>query len=218
MNRRLDDYVDVATRIAAFKEKHPEGSLQSELVEFSEGRVVVKAYAYRDREDTRPAVGHAAEVIPHPNTCMRGSELMVCETSAWGRAIAALGFEVKRGVATREEVAGAEARTGAPVPQPAPSLPDDDRLTNVWIDDERNTAVISPEFELATKLAAQAKADEAGLCPTHRRPWKYREGGISKTTGKAFDGFWSCDAPKDASGYCKLRPPMGWVSAQVGRR
>ena len=221
MNRRLDDYVDVATRIAAFKEKHPDGSLQSELVEFTDKRVVVKAYAYRDRDDKVPAVGHAAEVIPHPNANMRGSELMVCETSAWGRAIAALGFEVKRGVATREEVASAEARTSAPVSEPvpvAPPLHEDERLTNVWIDDERNAAVISPEFELATKLAAQAKADEAGLCPTHRRPWRYRDGGISKTTGKAFEGFWSCDAPKDASGYCKLRPAMGWVNAQVGRR
>lgn len=221
MNRRLDDYVDVATRIAAFKEKHPEGSLQSELVEFSDKRVVVKAFAFRDRDDARPAVGHAAEIIPHPNVGMRGSELMVCETSAWGRAIAALGFEVKRGVATREEVAGAEARTSAPVGEPVPQPPalhDDEQLAKVWIDDEGTTAFVPKEFELATRLAEQAKADEASICPTHRRPWSYREGGISKTTGKAFDGFWSCSAPKDASGFCKLRPSISWVRAQGAPR
>ena len=221
MKGRLDDYVDVATRIAAFKEKHPDGSLQSELVEFSDKRVVVKAYAYRDREDKTPAVGHAAETIPHPNMGMRGSELMVCETSAWGRAIAALGFEVKRGVATREEVSNAEARTSATTGDPeysAPALHEDEALTKVWLDDDGTTAVVPAAYEVAAQLAAQAKADTLGQCPTHRRPWAYREGGVSKTTGKAFDGFWSCNAPKDAAGFCKNRPAMSWVGAQAGQR
>ena len=217
MNRRLDDYVDVATRIAAFKEKHPDGSLQSELVELSDKRVVMKAFAYRDREDKTPAVGHAAEMIPHPNVGMRGSELMVCETSAWGRAIAALGFEVKRGVATREEIAGAEARSNAPAAPAAPVLNDDERLTDFWVDERNDSVVIPKAYELAAQLAAQAQADELGSCPTHRRPWVHREGGVSKTTGKPFDGFWSCSAPKDAAGYCKLRPSISWIRAQEVR-
>ena len=103
------------------------------------------------------------------------------------------------------------------MPQP-PALHDDEQLAKVWIDDEGTTAFVPKEFELATRLAEQAKADEASICPTHRRPWSYREGGISKTTGKAFDGFWSCSAPKDAAGFCKLRPSISWVRAQGAPR
>lgn len=110
----LDGYVTVDQRIIAFKEAFPEGSLQSEIVLMSDNRVVVKAYAYRTPDDLRPGVGHAAEVIPGKTSFQRDSELMVCETSAWGRAIAALGFEVKRGVATQEEVAAAQGRQSAP--------------------------------------------------------------------------------------------------------
>jgi hypothetical protein len=37
---------------------------------------------------------------------------MVAETSSWGRAIAALGFEVKRGIASRQEVANRRTSNG----------------------------------------------------------------------------------------------------------
>lgn len=117
----LDGYVTVDQRIIAFKEAFPEGSLQSEIVLMSDNRVVVKAYAYRTPDDLRPGVGHAAEVIPGKTSFQRDSELMVCETSAWGRAIAALGFEVKRGVATQEEVAAAQGRQSAPAAKADPA-------------------------------------------------------------------------------------------------
>lgn len=117
----LDGYVTVDQRIIAFKEAFPEGSLQSEIVLMSDNKVVIKAYAYRTPDDLRPGVGHAAEVIPGKTSFQRDSELMVCETSAWGRAIAALGFEVKRGVATQEEVAAAQGRQSAPAAKADPA-------------------------------------------------------------------------------------------------
>jgi hypothetical protein len=99
-----EDYIQVNERIIAFKEEFPEGSLQSELVELSEDQVVVKAYAYRTPDDQRPGIGHSGLRIPGATPYTRGSELENAETSAWGRALAALGFEVKRGIASREEV------------------------------------------------------------------------------------------------------------------
>lgn len=99
-----DDYVQVNERIEAFYKQYPDGSLQSEIVEMTDSRVTVKAYAYRDREDTRPAVGHSYLGIPGSTNFTRGSELENAETSAWGRALAALGFEVKRGIASKQEV------------------------------------------------------------------------------------------------------------------
>jgi len=99
-----DDYVQVSERIEAFYARYPEGSLQSEIVEMTDVRVTVKAYAYRDREDTRPATGHSYLDIPGKTNFTRDAELENAETSAWGRALAALGFEVKRSVASQEEV------------------------------------------------------------------------------------------------------------------
>ena len=112
------DYIPVNERIAAFYAKHPEGSLQSEMVELSESRVVMRAYAYRSPTDERPGIGYSSMNIPGSTSFTRGSEVENCETSAWGRAIAALGFEVKRGIATAEDVrnkSDAEQRPARPV-------------------------------------------------------------------------------------------------------
>ena len=100
----MKDYVPVNERIGAFLTKHPDGSLQSELVELSDNRVVMRAYAYRHPEDARPGIGYSSLEIPGRTPYTKGSEVENCETSAWGRAIAALGFEVKRGIASAEEV------------------------------------------------------------------------------------------------------------------
>lgn len=109
----LDDYIEVNERLAAFYAKYPNGSLQSEWELKTVGDalfIVVTAYAYRDPYDARPGMGTAWELYPGRTPFTKGSELMVGETSAWGRAIASLGFKVKRSVASAEEVRAAEAR------------------------------------------------------------------------------------------------------------
>ena len=102
MSFDLSDYVDVAERIRIFKAEFPEGSLQSE-VEFVEGGVLCKARAYRTPDDLRAGVGHAFEPIPGKTPYTKDSEVMNAETSAWGRAIVALGFETKK-IASADEV------------------------------------------------------------------------------------------------------------------
>lgn len=108
-----EDYVTVAERIALFREKHPNGLLQPadpakpfNIVTVGDKTfVVVVTAAYRNPEDTRAGIGMAWEQIPSANPSLRGSELMVCETSSWGRAIvAALAADTKRGVASSDEV------------------------------------------------------------------------------------------------------------------
>ncbi len=99
-----DEYNTVAERIEAFTSKYPDGSLQSEVLELSDKRVVMRGYAYRSPADERPGIGTSAMPIPATNAMLRNSEIETAETSAWGRAIAALGFEVRKGVATKNEV------------------------------------------------------------------------------------------------------------------
>lgn len=121
-SKGLDDYVDVAQRIADFRAQYPHGSLQpadpakpwEQAVVTGVDKhgnphnmtmIVYTAAAYRTPDDPRPGIGVAWEPFPGRTPYTLGSELMNAETSAWGRAIiAALASDSKRGVASREEV------------------------------------------------------------------------------------------------------------------
>ncbi len=103
------DYIDVATRIVEFREKHPTGSLQQVSLEFvvvnGKDWVVYTAAAYRTPDDIRPGIGTAWEPIPGPTNFTRDSEVQNAETAAWGRAmVAALAVDTKKGIASSEEV------------------------------------------------------------------------------------------------------------------
>jgi hypothetical protein len=116
----LGDYVDVDERLRWFFEKFPEGSLQSEVLHLPTKDLpilVVKAYAYRSMADMNPAHGLASEVYPGTTPYTKGSELMNAESSAWGRALAAIGAPTKGHVASRNEVKGASSRREAIPPQ-----------------------------------------------------------------------------------------------------
>jgi hypothetical protein len=114
MSNFAADYVDVAERIRMFRDLYPEGSLRPASLErpfWIEDvpnvgpRLVYVAAAYRHPEDPAPGIGSAWEPLPGKTPYTRDSELMVAETSAWGRAIvAALAADTKRGVASADEV------------------------------------------------------------------------------------------------------------------
>lgn len=109
----LGDYVDVKERITEFYKRYPDGSIQFEyrgLLEHNSLYIWGVAYAYRTPDDPKPGIGTAAELAEGKTTYTRGSELMNLETSAWGRAIGALGIGLGKSVATRQEVEAAKAR------------------------------------------------------------------------------------------------------------
>jgi hypothetical protein len=125
-----DDYIEVSERLQTFYDKHPDGSLQTEydITELlGQTILVVKAYAYRTADDPRPGIGHAWELVPGRTPFTKGSELMVGETSAWGRALAALGIAVHRGIASAQEVRAAESRRTTRIK----ATPDDDPFYDV---------------------------------------------------------------------------------------
>ncbi len=103
------DYIDVATRLVEFREKHPEGSIQRLELDFRDfgGKswVIYTAAAYRTPDDARPGHGTAWEPVPGKTNFTRDSEVQNAETSAWGRAIVAvLAADTKKGIASAEEV------------------------------------------------------------------------------------------------------------------
>ena len=107
-----EDYIEVSERIQQFIEKYPQGSLQSEweyVQRDGEQWLVVKSWAYRTADDQRPGIGHAWEPIPGRTPYTKGSELQNGETSSWGRALAAIGIAVHKGIASANEIRSARA-------------------------------------------------------------------------------------------------------------
>ena len=79
--------------------------------------IVYAAAAYRTPDDPNPAIGIAYEQFPGRTPYTRTSELMNAETSAWGRALAAMGIGVGGKIATRDEVYAATQRRSEPEPE-----------------------------------------------------------------------------------------------------
>ena len=128
---RMADYVDVAERIRAFRDKHPEGSLQPadptkpyEIITIGDKTFVVYvAAAYRTPDDTRPGIGTAWETFPGLTPYTKGSEVQNAESSAWGRAIvASLAADTKK-IASLDEVSARRAERDHPSTQPAKPSP-----------------------------------------------------------------------------------------------
>ena len=112
----LQDYVDVAERIAQLFAKYPDASIQTNFKGVHEiagqSYLIVEATVYRTPDDPRPGIDYAWELVPGRTPFTKGSELMVGSTSATGRAISMLGIATKRSIATKQEIQAAKSRQG----------------------------------------------------------------------------------------------------------
>ena len=188
-----DEYITVSERIEKFYAKFPQGRILTSVVEHNAetGFILIRAEVYRDAEDALPAAtGHAYE-LRSAGHVQAGSYVEVCETSSVGRALALLGFEVRRGVASREEVirgakkqqaAAAAAATPARPERPAPAP---ERPAPA---PEKAPATPAPPAEAGSDLDSlilQA-ADELGYDAAKVRKWvnqKYEvTGGLGSLT------------------------------------
>ena len=219
--RSLDDYVDVAQRIADFRELYPSGSLQpadpakpweqavvqgvaKDGREFVATMIVYAAAAYRTPDDPRPGIGIAWEAFPGRTPYTLGSELMNAETSAWGRAIiAVLASDSKAGVASRQEV---KARRG----ERDDGLPTnrDGSLSRSRTSDEEKDAAGNMTSEQWAAHTALQKPDPA----PGKRP---------RLTAAADDEWTTGDTPSGMSAQCRARrhtPHCGGCTCQCHHR
>jgi hypothetical protein len=99
----------VAYRVNKFREDHPDWTIETELVSEDDIKVVMKAIISRTADNGTNtlvlATGYAEEVRA-ASSINKTSALEVCETSAIGRALAALGYAGTE-YASADEVAGA---------------------------------------------------------------------------------------------------------------
>lgn len=92
----LDNYEPVADRIGKFWDKYPNGRLHTEIVLINETEIVIKASAYTDREDPRPAAIDFAQETRGSSNINKQSFIENCSTSALGRVLATLNFQPKK--------------------------------------------------------------------------------------------------------------------------
>ena len=166
MSVDLDSYNTVAERIVEFLEKYPTGSLQRvgelQFVSYAGADwVIYTAAAYRTPDDLRPGYGTAWERVPGTTNFTKGSEIQNAETSAWGRAIIAIGAaDTRKGITSSDEVKLAIARQEALPPRE-------------WVKEaeKKSTAdeVLSVWREAKTKGAAVAVLDQIAALGLQRR-------------------------------------------------
>lgn len=163
----LDEYITVSERVEKFYDKYPDGRIITNVVELNNetGFVLMQAMIYRAATDTQPsATGHASE-IRGDSYINKNSFVENCETGAVGRALALLGFEVKRGIVSREELEknsrmtdkAARASNAAP---PATSTPAPTAPTATAIAPAAPAATAAPAVTAAPAATAAAPAEK----------------------------------------------------------
>lgn len=108
----MSDYVDVSERLAKLFAEYPEASMRGTYEVLTIGNetfIAYRAECYRTADDAAPGIGTAWEPVPGKTTFTKGSELQNAETSAWGRAIVAVGASESKRIASANEVRNARA-------------------------------------------------------------------------------------------------------------
>lgn len=102
----LQDYEPVEERLERFHKDYKEGRVITEMVGYTDERVVFKASLYRNFNEEKPwATGYAEETRGQGGIVNDTSHLENCETSAIGRALANAGYAPKGQRPSREEMA-----------------------------------------------------------------------------------------------------------------
>lgn len=179
----LDDYEPVDSRISRWWAKHPNGSIQTEII--STGAIhIMKATLYTE-EGLIVANGYAKEVESDRGVNAT-SALENCETSAIGRALANAGFQAKIGKRASREEMEKVVRT--------PSAPAD-----VW---EATPTAPTPMSEAVDVLSRELGAQVVEVPQCKHGEMNYKSG-VSAKTGRPYSGY-TCPS-KDRKDQCEPR-------------
>jgi len=201
----LEDYETVEERLIKFWKDHPDGRIDTRLVEASATRFIVQAYIYRTEADQHPWSSGLAEETVQGRGVNATSALENCETSAIGRALASAGYATKGKRPSREEmakvaakqavvtsIAEVKAKMKETTEQYVPVAKADDPWTQ-W--EAPPVATMEQAVEMVQSVLGGTTPEES--CSHGARVWKT---GTSKA-GKPW-GMWKCNPPHGTSNYC----------------
>jgi hypothetical protein len=100
----LEDYETVEERLIKFWKDHPDGRIDTKIIEASTTRFIVQAYIYRTEVDQYAWSSGLAEETISGRGVNATSALENAETSAIGRALASAGYATKGKRPSREEM------------------------------------------------------------------------------------------------------------------
>jgi hypothetical protein len=199
----LADYEDVNSRIKRFRLEFPSGRLEAfiEDVDLKAGYILIKALAYRNYEDEKPAAIDYAFEMKATHGVNANFFIENCVTSAYGRVIGALTpSETAR--STRQDMEKVERLEAAPVNiQEARAI----GLTSYEIGrlaagvpikgkEIKNAPHVSEALDnLATKLGAEVIGEQ----PKCEHGYRIKKEGVSDKTKKPYLGY-ACTELKKA--------------------
>jgi hypothetical protein len=202
----LEDYETVEERLVKFWKEHPDGRIETSLVESTLQRFIIKASIYRTEVDAQAwTTGYAEETVSTRGVNAT-SALENCETSAIGRALANAGYVTKGKRPSREEMSKVKAAEPKPFSEKLA-----DKITMPVEDDPWSTKAVSPApsaseaVALVQEVLGGEKIDEDIPTCTHGT-MAFSEG-VSKKNNKPWAQF-RCQNP--AGGFLEKCEPV-WL-------
>ena len=212
----LEDYETVEERLVKYWKDHPDGRIDTRLVEASATRFIVQAYIYRTEVDQHPWSSGLAEETVQGRGVNATSALENCETSAIGRALASAGYATKGKRPSREEmskVAAKQAVVTSIAEVKAKMKETTEQYVPVAKEEDPWTMQVAPPVATMEQAVEMVQSVLGGTMPEETcshgaRVWKT---GTSKA-GKPW-GMWKCNPPHGTSNYCD---PIWYLIAADG--
>jgi hypothetical protein len=184
----LADYEPVEVRLEKFIKDYPAFRISTELEVVEATRYIVKAYLFKDAQDSLAwATGYAEETVTTRGV-NQTSALENCETSAIGRALANAGYAPKGKRPSREEMSKVVA---AKPPKPAVQdvVPEQDYWTtpvNDYMKVVDAPVTLEKAMENVAAIIGTPEAAEVPQCKHGSMVWKT---GHSAKTGKDWASY-----------------------------
>jgi hypothetical protein len=185
----LADYEPVEVRLEKFIKDYPAFRISTELEVVEASRYIVKAYLYKDANDSVAwATGYAEETVTSRGV-NQTSALENCETSAIGRALANAGYAPKGKRPSREEMSKVVA--AKPVKPPVQEVkPEEQDYWTTPVNDYMKVVdapvTLEKAMENITAVMGTPEASEVPQCKHGSMVWKT---GHSVKTGKDWASY-----------------------------
>ena len=201
----LADYETVEVRLEKFIKDYPDFRISTELEVCEKDRYIVKAYLFKDSEQSTALSTGLAEEKVTDRGVNQTSALENCETSAIGRALANAGYAAKGKRPSQEEMKKVVA--AKPVKPPVQEVKADDQ--DYWttpVNEYRGVVdapvTLEKAMENVAAIMGTGEAVEAPSCEHGHMQW--REG---EKNGKAWGGYF-CNTAISSAHRC----PTKWYN------